>query len=633
MASRAKLQVKQENSSNLFGYSPASKSGSSAKASPQQQTPSITKVSATEILSSGPVTKIESGAAVSRKEGGDNSDDSDTEDNDEESQSQMDLMISDLYEKVNDGSLSVDQVQVILEYIERKLKEGLPESFIVSMISRPDFLLLVMKSNVNACSNSSTQSQVLSESNQRTAKAPYSERDQDVNHEKVDKSLRTQDVEWLKFSDEYDSDVTLDKIEREIWSSELKAKIRLIENLQKEVTEQMNHKKFPKYKTGDVYQRWLKGIRTEILPIPFCEMRFEHGPLTNPRRKPDPRAKLFEDVTGVFDSKSYESALILYNLLDALAIKISSFLYSTITFCMSDNADALRVINAERDKDYYSLLYKLSARFKESSEVERERLVDELNAAKRERNETIRAFYGRLSTIATELRTIFDRPVQDEDIKRVLLRELSEASKNNFLHLEMMPKYEKQFNELCLEVIKRDEILQKTIGNSEVVNNVTSDSGNTRYRGGRFRGGRFQGGRSQGGRSNVTCHYCHRLGHIARDCKTKEKHMAEEQEHVVRTAIPRNDKKLGKFSDKAHSRRRSRELDEDNEANQVSTKDCASDVDGVECYYCHERDSHLSADCPNSNVTVELLNHKYKEFTANNVEADRLNRHKIYRIA
>ena len=143
---------------------------------------------------------------------------------------------------------------------------------------------------------------------------------------------------------------------------------------------------------------------------------------------------------------------------------------------MSDNADALRVINAERDKDYYSLLYKLSARFKESSEVERERLVDELNAAKRERNETIRAFYGRLSTIATELRTIFDRPVQDEDIKRVLLRELSEASKNNFLHLEMMPKYEKQFNELCLEVIKRDEILQKTIGNSEVVNNVTSDS-------------------------------------------------------------------------------------------------------------------------------------------------------------
>ena len=101
------------------------------------------------------------------------------------------------------------------------------------MISRPDFLLLVMKSNVNACSNSSTQSQVLSESNQRTAKAPDSERDQSVNHEKVDKSLRTQDVEWLKFSDEYDSDVTLDKIEREIWNSELKAIISLIENLQK----------------------------------------------------------------------------------------------------------------------------------------------------------------------------------------------------------------------------------------------------------------------------------------------------------------------------------------------------------------------------------------------------------------
>ena len=54
-----------------------------------------------------------------------------------------------------------------------------------------------------------------------------------MNNEKVDESLRTQDDEWLIFSDEYDSDVTLEKIEREIWSSELKAKISLIENLQK----------------------------------------------------------------------------------------------------------------------------------------------------------------------------------------------------------------------------------------------------------------------------------------------------------------------------------------------------------------------------------------------------------------
>ena len=113
------------------------------------------------------------------------------------------------------------------------LKDGLTEGFIVQMNSRPDFLLLVMKQNVNACSNSSTQSQVLLESSKRRiAKAPDSERD-DANNEKVDESLRTQDDEWLIFSDEYDSDVTLEKIEREIWSSELKAKISLIENLQK----------------------------------------------------------------------------------------------------------------------------------------------------------------------------------------------------------------------------------------------------------------------------------------------------------------------------------------------------------------------------------------------------------------
>ena len=64
-------------------------------------------------MSSGPVTKIEYGAAVNRKEGDDNSDDSDTENNDEESKSQMDTVINDLYEKVNDRDLSVNQVEVI----------------------------------------------------------------------------------------------------------------------------------------------------------------------------------------------------------------------------------------------------------------------------------------------------------------------------------------------------------------------------------------------------------------------------------------------------------------------------------------------------------------------------------------
>ena len=106
----------------------------------------------------------------------------------------------------------------------------------------------------------------------------------------------------------------------------------MIETLQKEVTDQTSHKRFSKYKSGDAYQRWLKGIKTEILPIPFCELRIDHGPLSNPRRKPDPKSTLFQDIAEDFDSKSYESALILYNLLNVLTTKISNFLYSTITF-------------------------------------------------------------------------------------------------------------------------------------------------------------------------------------------------------------------------------------------------------------------------------------------------------------
>ena len=225
-------------------------------------------------------------------------------------------------------------------------------------------------------------------------KAPENEQDEAHILKKNIESQSIKELDWLKFTDEYESDTVLEKMERDIWNSELKAKIRLIENLQKEVTEQMSHKKFSKYKSGDVYQKWLKGIKTEILPIPFCEMRIEHGPLQNPRRIPDPKSKLFQDVTtGDFDAKSYESSIILYNLLNALTVKISSFLYSTITSCMSENADTLRVINAETDRDYFSLLNKLSARFKVSSEVGRERLVDELDEAKREQNETITEFY------------------------------------------------------------------------------------------------------------------------------------------------------------------------------------------------------------------------------------------------
>ena len=68
------------------------------------------------------------------------------------------------------------------------------------------------------------------------------------------------------------------------------------------------------------------------------------------------------------------------------------------------------------------------------------------------------------------------RPVPEDDIRRALLQELPESSKKNFLQLEKTSQYDNRFNDLCLEVITRDEDLQQTLGDEVIViNNVNTD--------------------------------------------------------------------------------------------------------------------------------------------------------------
>ena len=57
------------------------------------------------------------------------------------------------------------------------------------------------------------------------------------------------------------------------------------------------------------------------------------------------------------------------------------------------------------------------------------------------------------------------------------------------------------------------------------------------------------------------------------------------------------------------------------------------EISNVQCYYCHERGTHVSAACPNSTVNVAMLNNNYKVNAANNAEADRMNPHKTFRFA
>ena len=111
----------------------------------------------------------------------------------------------------------------------------------------------------------------------------------------------------------------------------------------------MGSKKFAKLGPRDVFERWSRGLKTELNTIPLCGKRFELGPLVNPRAEPSADDPIFRDEDGLFDGVSYEKALMLYELVEGLAKKVSNYLYATLTFCMSDNEPAQEVIMSTKE--------------------------------------------------------------------------------------------------------------------------------------------------------------------------------------------------------------------------------------------------------------------------------------------
>ena len=88
------------------------------------------------------------------------------------------------------------------------------------------------------------------------------------------------------------------------------------------------------------------------MPIPLCGRRLELGELLNPRLKPEPAAPLYSDLNGNFDSNSYQYALLLYAMLDDLGNKTSGFIYTALTYCMTDNDDAQQVLRSKTEKNF-----------------------------------------------------------------------------------------------------------------------------------------------------------------------------------------------------------------------------------------------------------------------------------------
>ena len=78
--------------------------------------------------------------------------------------------------------------------------------------------------------------------------------------------------QWAYFRDEYAVDMKLDEVSVKVWNAEMDVKIKKAENVIKEITAQAVSKKekFSKFKVGDVFEKYARDLKAEILNVPFC---------------------------------------------------------------------------------------------------------------------------------------------------------------------------------------------------------------------------------------------------------------------------------------------------------------------------------------------------------------------------
>ena len=98
----------------------------------------------------------------------------------------------------------------------------------------------------------------------------------------------------------------------------------------------------------------------------------------------------------------------------------------------------------------------------------------------------------------TDIRTVYKLDILDEDARKAFKSQLSEASKISFLLLEKSAEYKDQLNDLCLEIIRRDEGLNQGYEPLVSANNINMDK--LRHNG---------------------CFNCGKPGQMARDCWTR----------------------------------------------------------------------------------------------------------------
>ena len=298
------------------------------------------------------------------------------------------------------GSITFEDVEAIMEYVDKKLTDGLPRADLAKRLKSP-----VQRTSCVLSAKKGTKSSGVKEKDEDISQlvgqgarvltgnlrspsmramttSDITQTPSKASIVTTSSMVNTSNDQWENFADEFESyDICLNENDRRKWQATLNVKIEMAKNLDKSINSYTGSKKFPKYGSKDVFEKWSRNLTTELNTIPLCAGRLESGALENPRVEPNSEFIIFIDENDEFDTSLFQSAIMLYNMLGMLRDKITKFLYSTLVYCVNENETAQEVLRATPQN--FMLLYaRLSERFQKNTDVKKKRLLQDFENLK-----------------------------------------------------------------------------------------------------------------------------------------------------------------------------------------------------------------------------------------------------------
>ena len=572
----------------------------------------------------------------------DQGNDDDHEDISDEEFEELDSAFTYLMKLVDERMLTVYEAEDLANWAEDKLEEGKNPNWIAAKLLREKKRKQIMslpkfsgrRRVPQICRSYSQKSSKSMRENEASIYDEPLQRATPISEEAgISSRAVSGEDQWSQFRDEYPMDQHLDAVSAEVWNATMDVKIKRAETLIRELTAQIANKKVSKFKPSDVFDKYARDLKGELITVPLCANRLEFGHLVHPRKLPDPNYEIFKlEIEGhrVFDAKIYGKALMLWTLLEDVRVKTSGFLYSIITYSMQDNLAAQDVIRADISRDFFVHFKRLRERFQINSDLEKERLLTEFYKMALKPKETLREYWGRIQTLVAELRSL-GRTILEDDLKRTFFRELPESGKNNFLQLSSMDPYNKNLNDLCLEVIRRNEELESSLIDRSISLNFVSSGRN------KFKGSNYH--------SRIVCDYCDKPGHRYAECRNRIRDQNRKDKDSGNDLM--DESKTGKMisntkNNPFHHKRKPKHFQRYNkhqesaaiatDKNNPKSDEVEEPDEGIQCFLCNQRDDHIAQDCLNADCTIAHRNTMYKEFEKQNMEQDAAYPSKKYRI-